>query len=44
MLLETYRLEVFNSRCNPEAMAVHCFAHPGYRRGPPILECSFSRI
>ncbi|MGC1403814.1 MAG: (Fe-S)-binding protein [Thermodesulfobacteriota bacterium] len=27
MLLETYRLEIFNSRCNPGAMAVHCFAH-----------------
>jgi ArsR family metal-binding transcriptional regulator len=27
MLLETYNLEIFNSRCNPGAMAVHCFAH-----------------
>ncbi|MBI4767968.1 MAG: Fe-S cluster protein [Deltaproteobacteria bacterium] len=27
MLLETYRLEIFNSKCNPGAMAVHCFAH-----------------
>jgi ArsR family metal-binding transcriptional regulator len=27
MLLETYHLEIFNSRCNPGAMAVHCFAH-----------------
>jgi ArsR family metal-binding transcriptional regulator len=27
MLLETYRLEIFNSRCNPGAIAVHCFAH-----------------
>jgi ArsR family metal-binding transcriptional regulator len=27
MLLETYTLEIFNSRCNPGAMAVHCFAH-----------------
>jgi ArsR family metal-binding transcriptional regulator len=27
MLLESYRLEIFNSRCNPGAMAVHCFAH-----------------
>lgn len=27
MLLETYRLEIFNSECNPGAMAVHCFAH-----------------
>ncbi|MFZ5565161.1 MAG: (Fe-S)-binding protein [Thermodesulfobacteriota bacterium] len=27
MLLETYRLEIFNSECMPGAMAVHCFAH-----------------
>jgi ArsR family metal-binding transcriptional regulator len=27
MLLESYTLEIFNSRCNPGAMAVHCFAH-----------------
>ena len=27
MLLEGYRLEIFNSKCNPGAMAVHCFAH-----------------
>lgn len=27
MLLERYRLEIFNSACNPGAMAVHCFAH-----------------
>ena len=27
MLLEGYRLEIFNSECNPGAMAVHCFAH-----------------
>lgn len=27
MLLECYRLEIFNSACNPSAMAVHCFAH-----------------
>jgi ArsR family metal-binding transcriptional regulator len=27
MLLESYRLEIFNSMCNPGAMAVHCFAH-----------------
>jgi ArsR family metal-binding transcriptional regulator len=27
MLLESYRLEIFNSACNPGAMAVHCFAH-----------------
>jgi ArsR family metal-binding transcriptional regulator len=27
MLLESYHLEIFNSACNPGAMAVHCFAH-----------------
>ncbi|RJQ70827.1 MAG: Fe-S cluster protein [Desulfobacteraceae bacterium] len=27
MLLESYTLEIFNSACNPAAMAVHCFAH-----------------
>lgn len=27
MLLESYRLEIFNSACNPGAMAVHCHAH-----------------
>jgi ArsR family metal-binding transcriptional regulator len=27
MLLESYSLEIFNSECNPSAMAVHCFAH-----------------
>jgi ArsR family metal-binding transcriptional regulator len=27
VLLERYRLEIFNSECNPGAMAVHCFAH-----------------
>jgi ArsR family metal-binding transcriptional regulator len=27
VLLEGYRLEIFNSKCNPGAMAVHCFAH-----------------
>jgi ArsR family metal-binding transcriptional regulator len=27
VLLESYRLEIFNSECNPGAMAVHCFAH-----------------
>ena len=26
-MLEGYRLEIFNSACNPGAMAVHCFAH-----------------
>jgi len=27
MLLENYRLEIFNSECQPGAMGVHCFAH-----------------
>ena len=27
MLLKDYRLEIFNSQCNPGAMSVHCFAH-----------------
>lgn len=27
MLLESYRLEIFNSACDPDAMSVHCFAH-----------------
>jgi ArsR family metal-binding transcriptional regulator len=27
MLLEGYRLEIFNSECQPGAMGVHCFAH-----------------
>jgi ArsR family metal-binding transcriptional regulator len=27
MLLEHYELEIFNSKCNPQAMGVHCFAH-----------------
>lgn len=27
MLLESYKLEIFNSACNPGAMAVHCYAH-----------------
>lgn len=27
MLLENYELEIFNSKCNPGAMGVHCFAH-----------------
>ncbi len=29
MLLESYRLEIFNSKCQPGAMGVHCFAHLG---------------
>jgi len=27
MLLKSYRLEIFNSKCQPGAMSVHCFAH-----------------
>ena len=27
MLLKNYKLEIFNSECNPSAMTVHCFAH-----------------
>ena len=27
MLLKNYTLEIFNSKCQPGAMGVHCFAH-----------------
>jgi ArsR family metal-binding transcriptional regulator len=27
MLLESYRLEIFNNECMPGAMSVQCFAH-----------------
>ena len=27
MLLQTYRIEIFNSGCNPGAMTVMCHAH-----------------
>ncbi len=27
MLLKEYKLEIFNSECNPGAILVHCFAH-----------------
>ena len=27
MLLESYRLEIFNNECRPSAMTVQCFAH-----------------
>lgn len=27
MLLNGYRLEIFNSKCQPGAMGVHCYAH-----------------
>jgi ArsR family metal-binding transcriptional regulator len=36
MLLESYRLEIFNSACNPSAMAVHCFAHLEQDVGPAL--------
>lgn len=36
MLLEGYRLEIFNSACNPGAMAVHCFAHLDQDVGPAL--------
>jgi ArsR family metal-binding transcriptional regulator len=36
MLLESYTLEIFNSRCNPGAMAVHCFAHLDQDVSPAI--------
>jgi len=29
MLLETYSLEIFKSRCQSDAKGVHCFAHLG---------------
>lgn len=29
MLLESYRLEIFNNKCMPGAMTVQCFAHLG---------------
>lgn len=29
MLLQTYRLEIFNNECMPGAMSVQCFAHLG---------------
>jgi ArsR family metal-binding transcriptional regulator len=27
MLLKSYKIEIFNSKCQPGAMSVHCFAH-----------------
>jgi hypothetical protein len=27
MLLKNYELEIFNSKCIPGAMSVHCFTH-----------------
>ena len=27
MLLDSYQLEIFNSKCQPGAMGVHCYAH-----------------
>jgi ArsR family metal-binding transcriptional regulator len=34
MLLDSYRLEIFNSQCNPQAMGVHAFIGPGVARLP----------
>jgi ArsR family metal-binding transcriptional regulator len=36
MLLKSYQLEIFNSACNPSAMAVHCFAHLDQDVGPAL--------
>jgi len=36
MLLEDYTLEIFNSKCRPGAMGVHCFAHLGQDVGPAL--------
>jgi len=36
MLLESYRLEIFNSACDPNAMNVHCFAHLDQDVGPAL--------
>ncbi len=36
MLLESYRLEIFNSACQPGAMSVHCFAHLDQDVGPAL--------
>ena len=36
MLLENYRLEIFNSTCNPGAMGVHCYAHLDQDVGPAL--------
>jgi hypothetical protein len=27
MLLQSYRIEIFNNKCMPGAMSVQCFAH-----------------
>ncbi len=36
MLLKSYRIEIFNSACNPGAMGVHCFAHLDQDVGPAL--------
>ncbi len=36
MLLEGYRLEIFNNECIPGAMSVQCFAHLDQDVGPAI--------
>ena len=35
-VLESYRLEIFNSECQPGAMGVHCFAHLDQEVGPAL--------
>jgi ArsR family metal-binding transcriptional regulator len=36
MLLETYRLEIFNNECMPGAWTVQCFAHLDQDVGPAL--------
>ena len=46
MLLESYRLEIFNSKCMPGAETVHCFAHldQDVGRALPYLNTVFGRL
>lgn len=36
MLVQNYSLEIFNSKCQPGAMGVHCFAHLEQDVGPVL--------
>ena len=36
MLLKSYRLEIFNNECMPEAMSVQCMAHLDQDVGPAL--------
>jgi len=36
VLLKDYRLEIFNSACDPDAMTVHCHAHLDQDVGPAL--------